>query len=111
MARLYRRWDTPQCLFGDVVVIAFLLAQCLDGVFTYLGVSLWGLGAEGNPLVTSAVLVAGLGPGLAGVKLIAVGLGIALHLCRVHNLLALLTAIYVAGALVPWTAMFFLVGH
>jgi hypothetical protein len=108
MARLYRRWDTPRCLFGDVVVIAFLLAQCLDGVFTYLGVSLWGLGAEGNPLVSSAVVVAGLGPGLAGVKLFAVGLGISLHLCRVHNLLALLTAIYVAGAILPWTAMFLL---
>jgi uncharacterized protein DUF5658 len=108
MARLNRRWDTPRCLFGDVVVIAFVLAQGLDGVFTYLGIRFWGLGAEGNPLVSSAVLVAGLGPGLAAVKLFAVALGIALHLCRVHNLLALLTAIYIAGALVPWTAMFLL---
>ncbi len=80
MSRLNRRWDTPRCVFGDVVVLAFVLAQGLAGVFTYLGVSFWGLGAEGNPLVSSAVLVAGLGPGLAGVKLFAVGLGIALHL-------------------------------
>ena len=110
MARLYRRWDTPRCAFGDFAVLAFLLAQCVDGVFTYLGVTFWGLQAEANPLVSSAVLVAGLGPGLAGVKLIAVGLGIALHRFRVHNIVALLTAVYVAAAIVPWMAMF-LVHH
>ena len=106
MARLYRRWDTKRSVFGDIVVLAFVIAQGLDGVFTYLGVSLWGLGAEGNPLVTSAMVVAGLGPGLVVVKLFAIGLGIALHLCRVHNLVALLTLAYIAGALVPWMAMF-----
>ena len=106
MSRLNRRWDTPRCVFGDVVVLAFVLAQGLDGVFTYLGVSFCGHAAEGNPLVSSAMLVAGLGPGLAGVKLFAVGLGIALHLYRVHNVLALLTGIYIAGSIVPWTAMF-----
>jgi hypothetical protein len=111
MARLYRRWDTPRCVFGDIVVLAFLLAQCVDGVFTYLGVTIWGLQAEANPLVTSVVLAAGLGPGLAGVKLIAVGLGIALHHCRFHNLVAMLTAVYVAAAIVPWMAMFLVIDH
>ena len=110
MASLYRRWDTPRCVFGDVVVLAFVLAQCADGVFTYLGVSLWGLQAEANPLVSSAMVVAGLGPGLAGVKLIAVGLGMALHHLRAHNLVALLTAVYIVAAIVPWMAMF-LIDH
>jgi hypothetical protein len=110
MALLYRRWDTPRCVFGDVVVLAFVLAQGLDGVFTYLGVTIWGLQAEANPLVSSAVLVAGLGPGLAGVKLVAVGLGVALHCCRIHNLVALLTAVYIAAPIVPWVAMF-LISH
>jgi hypothetical protein len=108
MALLYRRWDTPRCVFGDVVVLAFVLAQSVDGVFTYLGVTIWGLQAEANPLVSSAMVVAGLGPGLAGVKLFAVGLGIALHLCRVHNIVALLTVVYIAAAIVPWMAMFLL---
>jgi hypothetical protein len=111
MARLYRRWDTPRCVFGDAVVLAFVVAQCLDGVFTYLGISIWGLQAEANPLVSSAVVAAGLVPGLAGVKLIAVSLGIALHHCRVHNLVALLTAVYVAAAIVPWMAMFLVIGQ
>jgi hypothetical protein len=106
MPFLYRRWDTPRCLFGDVVMLAFVLAQCADGVFTYLGVTIWGLHVEANPLVTSAVMAAGLGPGLAGVKLFAVGLGIALHRCRVHNVIALLTIVYVAAAIVPWMVMF-----
>jgi hypothetical protein len=55
------------------------------------------------------MLVAGHGPGLAGIKLIAVGLGIVLHLFRVHNIVALLTAIYIAAAIVPWMAMFLLI--
>jgi hypothetical protein len=105
MARLYRRWDTGS-RFGDIVVLLFLLAQCLDGAFTYLGISLWGPGVEGNPLISSAVSYAGLGLGLAGAKLFAVSLGIALHVARVHNALALLTGIYILGAIVPWMAMF-----
>ena len=106
MAHLNRRWDRPRSAFGDVVVLAFVLTQGLDGVFTYLGVRFWGPGAEANPLVSSAMLVAGLGPGLAGVKLFAVGLGITLHLYHVHRLLAVLTGIYVAAAIIPWMAMF-----
>lgn len=110
MSRLYRRWDTPRSRFGDVVVLGFFLTQFLDGAFTYLGVSLWGLAIEANPIISSAVSYAGLGVGLAGAKLFAVALGIALHLCRVHNVVALLTAVYVFGALLPWTMMFVL-GH
>jgi hypothetical protein len=107
MSRLYRRWDAGS-RFGDVVVLLFLVAQCLDGGFTYLGISQWGPGVEGNPLISTAVSYAGLGPGLAGAKLFAISLGIALHVGRVHNALALLTAIYIVGAIVPWTAMFLL---
>lgn len=96
--------------FGDTAVLAFLFVQCLDGMLTYLGISIWGLGIEANPLVSSAVAVAGLGPGLVGAKLVAAALGILLHLRGVHGLVALLTAIYVALAIVPWM-MVFLVGR
>jgi hypothetical protein len=50
--------------------------------------------------------LAGPASGLAGAKLMAIGFGIALHLRRVHNLVAFLTLIYVAIAILPWTAMF-----
>ena len=106
MALLYKRWDEPRSLFGDLMVITFLVTQCLDGVFTYLGVQTWGPGIEANPLISLAVNVAGLGLGLAGAKLLAVGFGILLHLLRIHLLVALLTAIYVAVAILPWTALF-----
>ena len=92
--------------FGNVAVICFLIVQGLDGSLTYMGVSTWGLAVEGNPLVSSAMAYAGWGPGLAGAKLVAVGFGILLHLHRVHHLVALLTAFYVAVAILPWTALF-----
>jgi Domain of unknown function (DUF5658) len=106
MAYLWKRWDARQSRFGDAVVLGFLLVQCLDGVLTYLGVSIWGRGIEANPLVSLAIAAGGLGAGLAAAKLVAIGFGIVLHLCRVHNLVALLTAIYVAAAILPWTALF-----
>lgn len=106
MDLLYRRWEAPRSRFGDLVVVSFLIVQCLDGVFTYLGVRIWGPEAEANPLISSAVAFAGLAPGLAGAKLVAVSFGIMLHLRRVHNIVALLTFIYVAVAILPWTALF-----
>jgi hypothetical protein len=93
-------------MFGDLAVVGFLLVQSLDGIFTYLGVSLWGPGVEANPIIASAMALAGPASGLAGAKLMAISFGIALHLRRVHNLVALLTLIYVAIAILPWTAMF-----
>jgi uncharacterized protein DUF5658 len=105
MARLYKQWDTPS-VFGDVIVVGFMVVQCLDGVLTYLGVTIWGLGIEANPLISSAVSAAGLGVGLFTAKLVAVAFGILLHLRRVHSLVALLTLIYLGIAILPWTALF-----
>jgi len=105
MDGLAKRLDGRQSVFGDFVVVAFLCAQVLDGVLTYLGIRAWGPGVEANPIVSSAVSVAGLGVGLSAVKLTAIGLGMMLHLRRVHTLVALLTAIYIAAAILPWTAI------
>ena len=106
MARLYKRWDEPRSLFGDLVVLSFLCVQALDGAFTYLGVATWGPGIEGNPLISSAMNAAGLGTGLVAAKLVAGGFGIVLHLRRVHYVVALLTLVYLTAAILPWTALF-----
>jgi len=106
MARLYRRWDEPRCLFGDLAVVSFFIVQGLDGILTYLGVSIWGPSIEANPLISSAVATAGPAAGLAGAKLVAIAFGMVLHLRRVHNIVAFLTAVYVALAILPWTALF-----
>ena len=106
MERFWRPWGTSGCLMGKLAVIVFLIVQCLDGVFTYIGISMWGPGIEANPLVSSAVAVAGPGAGLAATKLIAAACGIVLHLHRVHGVIAALTAFYIAVAVLPWTAVF-----
>ena len=99
---LYKPWAARKSLFGDIVVVTFFCVQCLDGVLTYFGIRTWGPAIEANPLVSSAVAYAGLGVGLAGTKLFAVALGMVLHLNRIHTLVALLTAFYVAAAILPW---------
>ena len=45
--RLYTRWDRPKGRIGDIVVVAFLIVQGLDGAFTYLGLRMWGPGIVG----------------------------------------------------------------
>jgi hypothetical protein len=101
-----KRLDSPHGLFGDLAVIAFIVVQCLDGALTYLGVHIWGLSIEANPLVSSAVAMAGVGTGLAATKAFAVALGMMLHLRRVHLVVAGLALFYIAVAILPWTVMF-----
>ena|SRR5581483_163819 len=93
--------------FGDVVVIAFLVAQCLDGIFTYVGVTTIGNGIEANPLISALMLRLGHGLALLVAKTIAGGLGIALHLRGVHIAVAVLVLFYVATAVLPWIAILF----
>lgn len=107
MAGLVRQWEQPKSRFGDLVVVGFLLMQCLDAVFTYLGVAKWGPSVEANPLISSAMSAAGVVGALGLAKGVAIGFGILLHLRRVHTLVAVLTAIYFALAILPWTTLFF----
>ena len=105
MAGLVKRWE-GKSRFGDLVVVCFLLMQCLDAVYTYLGIGIWGPGIEANPLISSAIAAASVVAGLGAAKGVAIGFGMLLHLRRVHSLVALLTAIYFAVAILPWTAIF-----
>lgn len=91
--------------FGDVALVLFLLAQCLDGIFTYVGVTTFGVAAEANPLIAALMLEFGAATGLIGAKSVAGALGILLHLREVHGAVAGLTAFYFAIAIVPWTAI------
>jgi hypothetical protein len=105
------RWvffRSAESFFGDVAVLSFLFAQAGDGVLTYVGLAVFGPQAEGNPILAALMAVVGAGPALAGVKLMAGSLGIALHLFGAHRLLALLTVFYLGAAVVPWTALLWL---
>jgi hypothetical protein len=108
MELLTKSWHSAEDRFGNVAVIGFLLVQYLDGVYTYLGFSIWGVNIEANPLIRSAVGAVGPGTGLALAKLVAIGFGMMLHLRRVHRIVVLLTAVYVILSIVPWTALLFL---
>jgi hypothetical protein len=90
------------------VVIAFLLAQALDGVFTYVGVRQYGPAIEGNPLLGWAMASLGSGIAVTAAKAAAGGFGIALHLSGVHRLVAALAAFYFTVAVAPWIAILFL---
>ncbi len=93
--------------FGNLVVIAFLVAQACDGVLTYVGVSVYGARIEGTPLLGWLMASIGQGLALAATKAAAGAFGIALHLSAVHRLVAALTAFYLAVAIVPWIAILF----
>jgi hypothetical protein len=93
--------------FGDLVIITFLLAQCLDGIFTYLGVLTHGISIEANPLIASLMAVFGFGPALAAAKVVAGALGICLHLRQIHSAVAFLSLFYLAVAIVPWSVILF----
>ena len=93
--------------FGNVVVIAFLIAQACDGVFTYIGVATYGVRAEANPLLAWLMVGLGCGAGVAAAKLAAGVFGIALHLISVHRVVAALAALYFAVAILPWIGVLF----
>ena len=94
--------------FGNWAIVLFLVMQGLDGVFTYVGLTVYGPSIEANPLLGWLMHAFGPGPALAGAKLTAAGLGIILHLVAVHRAVALLTLLYACAAIVPWTHILFL---
>lgn len=105
--QLVRRSPDSRSWFGDTAILAFLLAQALDGCLTYLGVSSFGPQIEANPLIVSLIESLGLGGGLVVAKGVAMLLGIGLHLIAVHSVVAALTGVYVTTAIWPWTLLLF----
>jgi len=102
---LLRQISVSRSRFGDAVIVLFLLAQAADGVMTYVGVTMLGVHIEANPLLASLMVMFGQGTAVAGAKLVAAGLGISLHLVGVHRILAILTGIYMVGAILPWVGL------
>ncbi len=103
--RLFQPPSPRRSVFGDTIIVLFLVLQALDGVFTYVGLAWYGPGAEGNPLIASAMPLVGQGVALASAKLIAASFGAMLHLSGVHRVVAALTAFYLVAAVVPWALL------
>ena len=99
------RFSPERSLFGDVVIIAFLVSQALDGVLTYIGLRQFGPAIEANPLLSLVLPVLGQAVTVASAKLLAAGFGIVLHMRGVHRTVAALAALYFAAAVVPWATL------
>jgi len=85
-----------------LTLAVFVTFQAADGIFTYIAVGLFGPAAEANQLLVAWMGLAGPGPTLIGAKLLACGCGVLLYACGVHRILAGLTGLYLAFAVVPW---------
>lgn len=98
-----------QTRFGDIVMIAFLVTQVLDGYLTYRGIRDLGLGVEieGNPLVAIAIGAFGVRVALVLFKTVASLCGFLLHTHKYHRVLAALTALYVVAAIGPWVVLLY----
>ena len=97
----------PRMIGHQLVFAAFLLTQILDGILTYAGISAFGVGAEGNPLLAWLMSSYGEVIALAGAKIVAACCGVALYILAVDRLLAVLTLVYIGAALIPWTLVLF----
>lgn len=89
-----------------LVIVLFVLAQVCDGLLTYAAVQLFGVQAEGNPLLVTWMSLVGSEPALLGAKLLASGCGILLYLLGTHRVLLALTLLYGVAAVGPWVAIF-----
>jgi hypothetical protein len=90
------------------MLLAFIVAQALDGALTYLGIATFGASAEANPVVAWYVSALGVAAGLAVVKALAIGCALTLHAMERHGIVAGLTVLYLAVAVVPWTRLLWL---
>jgi hypothetical protein len=97
--------------FGDTVLLVFLAVQVCDGVCTYVGVHAFGASIEANPIVAWYMAGLGVGTALIVVKGLAFSCAALLHFCACHRTLAVLSAIYAVGAVVPWLTLLLSVGR
>ena len=87
------------------MLLAFVIAQALDGALTYLGIAAFGAAAEANPVVAWYVSALGAGAGLAAVKGGAIACAATLHVTARHRILGGLTVLYLTAAVLPWTRL------
>jgi len=96
-------------LFNKFIFLVFVLTQIFDGIFTYYGVKIFGMGIEANPLIVLIMSSWGVGLGLVLVKTLGLILGSSLYKVGFHNLVLVLTIFYLVIVVMPWAYLFFVV--
>lgn len=87
---------------ATIVFAVFVAAQVLDGVLTYIGVSLLGVEVEANVLLATSMAAIGTPGTLIAAKLAACAGGYLLYRTAWHRPLAITAGLYVGVAVVPW---------
>jgi hypothetical protein len=80
----------------------FAAIQLADATMTVAGVAQFGVGIEGNPVLSFYATTLGIGVAVVSAKLFCIAAGVLLHLRAKHLALAILTLGYVLGAVIPW---------
>ena len=97
------QWSTA--MRSRVILFTFLLTQAGDGVLTYAGMRAFGITAEGNMVLATWMTLVGPGATLVVAKMVAAGGGVLLYARGIHRTLALLTLLYMLGAIGPWIVL------
>ena len=84
----------------------FVVLQLVDGVLTYAAIDRYGPIAEGNPILSTWIVITGAAPALVFAKLLACACGGVLYAAGVHRVLVGLSALYLFAAVVPWLQIF-----
>jgi hypothetical protein len=100
-----RGFRTRRLSGAEIVWLAFVTVQALDGGLSYIGVSLHGPGIEANPLVAWYLSAFGPAVGFTAAKLFAITCGIVLYVTARHRWMAALTLMYLTLAVGPWLSL------
>jgi hypothetical protein len=87
------------------VWLAFVAAQAADGVCSYVGLRIFGIGIEANPLLVWCATTFGTGLTLMSAKLVATTCAAFLHRAGMHRTIGLLAILYLTAAVGPWTRL------
>ena len=99
---ILKRWRLSG---AQTLWLAFVIVQVLDGVMSYVGVSLHGPDIEANPLVGWYLAMFGPAVGFTVAKLFAVTCGAVLYFTARHRWVAILTLVYIVFAVGPWVQL------
>ena len=95
------------------VAVLLIVLQALDGILTSVGVSRFGIAAEGNPLLRNLMEEFGHVAILSVVKFLAILFVIAhsyyaQRQAWVHRAMGAISCIYIFTAILPWTYILFI---
>jgi hypothetical protein len=102
---LFARSHGEPARIRRLALLAFLIAQAGDGLLTYAGIKQFGVHIEANPLLAWYIDAFGPGAALATAKTFAVACVLPLHWRGMYRTIGVLTALYVAGAVLPWVRL------